>query len=77
MVGDLFSIFFGVIAPVFGVVIIGYLSAKPLGLEARSLSRSAYFLFIPCFIFDVLSSAEVSASLLVRMLSSSPSSTSA
>ena len=69
MIGDLFSIFFSVIAPVFGVVIIGYLAAKPLGLEAHSLSRSAYFIFIPCFIFDVLSSAEVSASLVLRMLS--------
>ena len=69
MLGDVLSIFFSVIAPVFGVVIIGYFSAEPLGLEARSLSRSAYFLLIPCFIFDVLSSAEVSASLVVRMLS--------
>lgn len=64
----LVSIFFNVVAPVFGLVILGYLVAKPLGLEARTLSRAAYYIFIPSFIFNVISSAEVQANAIVRML---------
>ncbi len=65
---QLVSIFFNVIAPVFGVVIIGYLVAKPLDLQARTLSRAAYYVFIPCFIFNVIGSAEVEGNLVVRMI---------
>ena len=65
---QLLSIFFTVVAPVFGLVILGYLTAKPLGLQARTLSRAAYYIFIPSFIFNVISSAETQANALIRMI---------
>jgi predicted permease len=40
--------------------LIGFLVAKPLGLEARPLSRTAYYVLVPAFVFDVLSRAELS-----------------
>lgn len=68
MLRELASIFFNVVSPVFGLVLLGYLAANPLQLQARTLSRSAYYIFIPCFIFNVIGSAEVSGDLVARML---------
>lgn len=68
MIAELVSIFFNVITPVFATVLIGFLAAKPLKLQAQTLSRTAYYILIPCFIFSVLASAEVNPSLVTRML---------
>jgi predicted permease len=65
---QLVEIFVTVITPVFGLVIIGYLAGPRLKLEARTLSRSAYYLFIPAFVFDVISRARVEAGELGRMV---------
>jgi len=66
---QLVSIFFNVIAPVFALVIIGRLAGPRLGLEARTMSRAAYYLFVPAFIFSTLSQATIDAALAVRMIS--------
>ncbi len=68
MIQQLLAIFFDVITPVFLLVIIGYIAGPRLGLNARTLSRVAYFLFVPSFIFNVISTARTEASLAIRML---------
>lgn len=68
MIAALLSIFFDVIAPVFTLVLIGYLIAGRLELEARTLSRYAYYLLVPAFVFDVLSSARLSAAEALTMI---------
>lgn len=67
MIQQLLEIFINVITPVFLLVIIGYVVGPRLGLEARTLSRAAYFLFVPSFIFNVISTARTEAALAVRM----------
>ncbi|MFT5194107.1 MAG: putative permease [Cellvibrionaceae bacterium] len=68
MNAQLISIFFNVIAPVFALVAIGRVAGPRLGLEARTLSRAAYFLFVPAFIFSTLSNATIDADLAARMI---------
>lgn len=68
MIAELISIFFNVITPVFATVLTGLVAAKPLQLEARTLSRTAYYILIPSFIFSVLGSAEINPTLVSRML---------
>ncbi|MFK7800414.1 MAG: AEC family transporter [Anaerolineae bacterium] len=69
MNAQLVSIFLNVITPVFALVAIGWIAGPRLGLEARTLSRTAYFLFIPAFVFSTLSNATIEADLAIRMLS--------
>ncbi len=68
MIAQFFSIFVGVVAPVFSLVGIAYLAGPRLGLEARTLSRAAFYLFIPAFVFDIISSARVPAGEALRMI---------
>lgn len=68
MLLQLAEIFFNVITPVFALVLIGYLVQKPLGLDARTLSRLAYFVLIPSFVFNVMSTAEINAEVAARMI---------
>ncbi len=65
---QLLSIFFNVIAPVFALVLIGYLAAPKLRLDPRTLSRAAYFLFVPAYVFNAVSGAEINAGLIGRMV---------
>lgn len=64
---QLLGIFLNVITPVFLLLAAGYFAGPKLQLEARTLSRFAYFILIPAFVFDVLSSARVDAALALRM----------
>ena len=59
MATELLSIFLDVVAPVFAIVAIGYLVGPRLGLDARTLSRAAYHVFVPAFTFDVISRSRV------------------
>ena len=59
----LFGIFLNVIVPVFGLVVVGYAISPRLKLDSRTLSRVAYYLFVPAFVFDVMSRTKVSAAL--------------
>ncbi|MCB0036098.1 MAG: AEC family transporter [Anaerolineales bacterium] len=65
---QLLEIFINVITPVFGLVIIGYFAGPRLELDARTLSRFAYFILIPCFVFNVVATAEIEAAIATRMI---------
>ena len=47
MLAELLSVFLDVVAPVFAIVAIGYLVGPRLGLDAKTLSRAAYYVFVP------------------------------
>ncbi|MEM9775867.1 MAG: AEC family transporter [Chloroflexota bacterium] len=68
MNSQLLSIFVNVITPVFALVAIGWIAGPRLELQARSLSRAAYYLFIPAFVFSTLSNATIEAELAIRMI---------
>ena len=65
---QLFSIFLDVVVPVFTLVFLGYLAGPALKLEARTLSRTAYFIFVPALIFQIISRAEFHAAVAAKML---------
>ncbi|MCA9917109.1 MAG: AEC family transporter [Anaerolineales bacterium] len=68
MIAQLAEIFFNVITPVFALVLIGYVAGPRLGLQARTLSRFAYFILIPCFVFNVIATAEFDPDVAGRMV---------
>lgn len=63
----LLGIFVGTLLPIFALVGLGAWVAKPLELQARTLSRAAYYLFIPAFVFQTLSSAKVDLAVVLRV----------
>ena len=65
---QLLSIFVGVVAPVFAVVLIGYLAGPWLGLQVRTLSRVSYYVFMPGFVFHTISQARIQAAVVWRSL---------
>jgi predicted permease len=64
---QLASIFLDVVAPVFAIVGLGWLLGPRLGLDARTLSRAAYYVFVPAFTFDVIGKADVPLATAGRM----------
>jgi malate permease and related proteins len=64
---EFLSIFTSVILPVFGIVFLGYLLGGRLNLQSQSLTRSAYYVFVPAFIFNVISKSSVSFESAARM----------
>jgi malate permease and related proteins len=67
MIGQLAAIFLNVLVPVLLLVGVGYAAGPRLRLDSRTLSRFAYFVLIPAYVFDVLSTAEIGAALAGRM----------
>lgn len=65
---ELPAIFLNVLAPVFLLVLLGYLAGPKLQLETRTLSRFAYFILTPAFVFNVLSQTRIEAGLAGRMI---------
>lgn len=63
----LFSIFLNILTPVFLLVALGYFIGPRLQFETRTLSRFAYYILTPAFLFNILSSATIPATLAVRM----------
>jgi predicted permease len=59
MAAQLLSVFFDVVAPVFAIVALGWALGPRLGLDAKTLSRAAYYVFVPAFTFDVISRSRV------------------
>lgn len=59
MATQLLSVFVDVVAPVFAIVAIGWVLGPRLALDARTLSRVAYYVFVPAFTFDVISRSRV------------------
>ena len=67
--GGLFFVFLNVVSPVFILVIIGYFIGPRLNVEARSLSRTAYYVLVPAFVFNIISEAKIEAELALQMVS--------
>lgn len=65
---EFFAVFFNVILPVFGIVALGYLLGGRLELQARTLTRVAYYVFVPAFIFKAISGASVSLDSALKMI---------
>jgi malate permease and related proteins len=68
MISQLLSIFLNVVTPVFALVLLGYLLGPRLQLQYRTLSRTAYYLLVPAFIFHVLSRVQLDLSTAGRMV---------
>ena len=68
-IGGIFLVFLNVVTPVFILVVIGYFVGPRLKIDARSLSRTAYFVFIPAFVFNIISEAKIDSELALQMLS--------
>jgi len=68
-IDGIFLVFLNVVTPVFILVVIGYFVGPRLKIEARSLSRTAYFVFIPAFVFNIISEAKIDSGLTLQMLS--------
>jgi predicted permease len=64
---NLLATFANVLAPVFLLVLLGYLAGPHLGIDARTLSRFSYYVLTPAFVFDVMSKAQVEPGLAARM----------
>lgn len=62
------SVFFNVIMPVFGIVGLGFLFGGRLELQARTLTRVAYYVFVPAFIFQAISVVTVPLDSAMKML---------
>ncbi|MGB5052223.1 MAG: AEC family transporter, partial [Caldilineaceae bacterium] len=68
MLPELAAIFLNVVTPVFALVLIGALAGRWLDLETRTLTRFAYFLLTPAFVFNIIGKADISAVLALRMI---------
>jgi len=68
-IDGIFLVFLNVVTPVFILVVIGYFVGPRLKIDARSLSRTAYFVFIPAFVFNIISEAKIDSELALQMLS--------
>lgn len=59
--------FLNVLVPVFALLAVGYFVAPRLGLQSRTLSRFAYYIVAPAFVFSVLGTVHIEAALALRM----------
>jgi len=66
-VTQLVQIFVNILTPVFALVLVGYYAGPRLQMDARTISRLAYFILAPAFLFDVFSRADIEAALAARM----------
>ena len=65
---ELLSVFINVIMPVFGIVVLGFLLGGRLELQARTLTRAAYYVFVPAFIFQAISRSRVDLDNTLKMI---------
>lgn len=65
---ELAAIFCNVIMPVFGIVLIGYLLGRRLSLQAQTLTRVAYYVFVPAFIFQAISHSGLALAQALKLL---------
>jgi len=64
-----FPVFINVVLPVFAIVLLGMTFGKKLALEARTLTRAAYYVFVPAFVFRAISTADVPLKSALMMIS--------
>jgi len=67
--GELFFVFLNVVTPVFILVLIGNFIGPRLNVESRSLSKIAYYVFVPAFVFNIFSESKIEAELASQMVS--------
>lgn len=65
---ELVSVFLNVIMPVFGIVVLGYMWGGRLALQVQTLTRLAYYVFAPAFIFRAISSSAIPLTSAARMI---------
>lgn len=68
MIIEVLSIFIDVVLPVFCVVAIAYVAGPRLGLKVQTLSKTAYYILIPSFTFNMISKADISLDTAARMI---------
>ena len=68
-VGELLRIFVDVLTPVFVIVGVGYLVAGRMKVDAGTLSKLAYWILGPAFIFDVLAGTDLQGDVVLRVVS--------
>lgn len=68
MIAQVLSVFSDVVLPVFCVVAIAYILGPRLGLKVKTLSKTAYYILIPAFTFNMISKAEISFDTAARMI---------
>lgn len=61
------TIFLNILTPVFALVLLGYLIGPRLEIDARSVSRIAYYILAPSFLFNVFSDANLEVAEALRM----------
>ena len=64
---QLLTIFINVLVPVLTVALVGYIAGPRLGVTGRPLSRIAYYVLAPAFIFNLFSEADIELALALRM----------
>lgn len=62
------NVLFDVLAPVAVLVALGALVGPRLGIDAGSLSRMAYWVFGPAFVFGLLADADLEGSVVLRLI---------
>jgi len=65
---EFFEIFIDVVLPVFGIVLLGFLLGGRLQLQAQTLTRVAYYVFVPAFIFEAIGKSNIPLESAARML---------
>ena len=65
---QILTIFIDIVTPVFFLVLLGYIVGPRLDLDARTLSRTAYFILVPCFVFNMLSQMDIRLSAAGQMI---------
>lgn len=64
----LFDVLFNVLAPVAVLVALGAIAGPRLSIDAGSLSRMAYWVFGPAFVFALLAGADLDRSLVLKLV---------
>ena len=62
------KIFIDIVAPVFFLILLGYFAGPRLELDARTLSKTAYYLLVPCFAFDIISRVDIDIAVAGQMI---------
>ncbi|HEU4321095.1 MAG TPA: AEC family transporter [Acidimicrobiia bacterium] len=57
-----------VLVPVFGIVAVGFVVARVIGAETRTLATLSYWILGPVFIFEILSTARLSPDVVLKIV---------
>jgi len=65
---QILKIFIDIVTPVFFLIFVGYYIGPRLELDARTLSRTAYYILLPCFVFDIISQVDIGIAVASQMI---------